>query len=78
MAQGRIALLAWTADDIEDPQTLQMVAGTCTNLCRNGNLVSLSKRSFYTFLFIFFCPFFWFLQEALVSQFECGGLLSCD
>ncbi len=56
MAQGGIALLARTADDVKDPLTLQMVAGTITNLCRNGNLVSLSKRSFYPFL-----------QEALVS-----------
>jgi hypothetical protein len=35
-----------------------MVAGTITNLCRNGKLVSLSKRSFYPFLFFLFLSLF--------------------
>jgi hypothetical protein len=56
MAQGGIGLLARTADDAEDPQTLRMVAGAIANLCGNGNLGSLSKRSFYPF---FFFLFFW-------------------
>jgi hypothetical protein len=38
MAQGGIGLLAQTADDAEDPQTLRMVAGAIANLCGNGNL----------------------------------------
>lgn len=38
MAQGGIGLLARTADDAEDPQTLRMVAGAIANLCGNGNL----------------------------------------
>lgn len=36
MAQGGIGLLARTADDAEDPQTLRMVAGAIANLCGNG------------------------------------------
>ena len=36
MAQGGIGLLAQTADDAEDPQTLRMVAGAIANLCGNG------------------------------------------
>jgi hypothetical protein len=40
MAQGGIGLLAQTADDAEDPQTLRMVAGAIANLCGNGNLAS--------------------------------------
>lgn len=39
MAQGGIGLLARTADDAEDPQTLRMVAGAIANLCGNGNHV---------------------------------------
>lgn len=38
MAQGGIGLLARTADDAEDPQTLRMVAGAIANLCGNGIL----------------------------------------
>lgn len=38
MAQGGIGLLARTADDAEDPQTLRMVAGAIANLCGNGTL----------------------------------------
>lgn len=38
MAQGGIGLLARTADDAEDPQTLRMVAGAIANLCGNGML----------------------------------------
>ncbi len=67
MAQGGIGLLARTADDAEDPQTLRMVAGAIANLCGNGNLGSLRKRSFYPFFFFLFFLFFGFLQEALVS-----------
>lgn len=37
MAQGGIGLLARTADDAEDPQTLRMVAGAIANLCGNGS-----------------------------------------
>jgi hypothetical protein len=37
MAQGGIGLLARTADDAEDPQTLRMFAGAIANLCGNGN-----------------------------------------
>jgi len=36
MSQGGIGLLARTADDAEDPQTLRMVAGAIANLCGNG------------------------------------------
>ncbi|KAL0464669.1 UNVERIFIED_CONTAM: Kinesin-like protein KIN-UB [Sesamum latifolium] len=36
MAQGGICLLAMTAADAEDPQTLRMVAGAIANLCGNG------------------------------------------
>jgi len=54
MAQGGIGLLARTADDAEDPQTLRMVAGAIANLCGNGNLGSLNKRFFSFFFFFFF------------------------
>ncbi|KAJ9556481.1 hypothetical protein OSB04_011095 [Centaurea solstitialis] len=37
MAQGGISLLAMTAADAEDPQTLRMVAGAIANLCGNGS-----------------------------------------
>lgn len=36
MAEGGITLLAMTASDAEDPQTLRMVAGAIANLCGNG------------------------------------------
>lgn len=36
MGQGGICLLAMTATDAEDPQTLRMVAGAIANLCGNG------------------------------------------
>lgn len=36
MAEGGISLLAMTAGDAEDPQTLRMVAGAIANLCGNG------------------------------------------
>lgn len=36
MAQGGICLLAMTATDADDPQTLRMVAGAFANLCGNG------------------------------------------
>jgi hypothetical protein len=39
MAQGGIGLLARTADDAEDPQTLRMVAGAIANLCGNGTSI---------------------------------------
>lgn len=39
MIQGGIALLAVTAADAEDPQTLRMVAGAIANLCGNGKLI---------------------------------------
>ncbi|XP_024995748.1 kinesin-like protein KIN-UB [Cynara cardunculus var. scolymus] len=38
MAQGGISLLAVTAADAEDPQTLRMVAGAIANLCGNDKL----------------------------------------
>lgn len=38
MAEGGISLLAMTAGDAEDPQTLRMVAGAIANLCGNGIL----------------------------------------
>ncbi|KAL0397792.1 UNVERIFIED_CONTAM: Kinesin-like protein KIN-UB [Sesamum calycinum] len=38
MAQGGICLLAMTAADAEDPQTLRMVAGAIANLCGNDKL----------------------------------------
>ncbi|KAG6403256.1 hypothetical protein SASPL_135473 [Salvia splendens] len=38
MAQGGICLLAMTATDAEDPQTLRMVAGAIANLCGNDKL----------------------------------------
>lgn len=37
MVQGGIGLLAMTAVDAEDPQTLRMIAGAIANLCGNGN-----------------------------------------
>ncbi|GJX12540.1 kinesin-like protein KIN-UB [Tanacetum coccineum] len=40
MAQGGISLLAMTAADAEDPQTLRMVAGAIANLCGNDKLQS--------------------------------------
>lgn len=43
MAEGGIKLLAMTAADAEDPQTLRMVAGAIANLCGNG--ISLSFAS---------------------------------
>lgn len=47
MSQGGIGLLARTADDAEDPQTLRMVAGAIANLCGNGASTShfLSAKS---------------------------------
>lgn len=45
MAQGGISLLAMTAGDAEDPQTLRMVAGAIANLCGNGK---------WTLVFYFF------------------------
>lgn len=42
MTQGGIALLAVTAADAEDPQTLRMVAGAIANLCGNGMLIHFS------------------------------------
>ena len=42
MSQGGIGLLARTADDAEDPQTLRMVAGAIANLCGNGTSSSHS------------------------------------
>ena len=36
MSQGGISLLAVTAVNAEDPQTLRMVAGAIANLCGNG------------------------------------------
>lgn len=38
MAQGGIRLLARTANEAEDPQTLRMVAGAIANLCGNDKL----------------------------------------
>lgn len=40
MGQGGISLLAMTAADAEDPQTLRMVAGAIANLCGNDKLQS--------------------------------------
>ena len=40
MAQGGICLLAMTATDAEDPQTLRMVAGAIANLCGNGKFIA--------------------------------------
>lgn len=37
MSQGGISLLAMTAQNADDPQTLRMVAGAIANLCGNGN-----------------------------------------
>lgn len=45
MTQGGIALLAMTAADAEDPQTLRMVAGAIANLCGNGKLIHFFCRS---------------------------------
>lgn len=42
MAQGGISLLAMTAGNAEDPQTLRMVAGAIANLCGNGTSFALS------------------------------------
>lgn len=44
MTQGGIALLAVTAADAEDPQTLRMVAGAIANLCGNGELIHFFCR----------------------------------
>ncbi|CAN0824558.1 Kinesin-like protein KIN-UB [Linum grandiflorum] len=38
MTEGGISLLAMTAADAEDPQTLRMVAGAIANLCGNDKL----------------------------------------
>jgi predicted metalloprotease len=61
MSQGGIGLLARTADDAEDPQTLRMVAGAIANLCGNGASLShpfycqLSSNDFqiYTAILVF-------------------------
>lgn len=47
MAQDGISLLAMTAADAEDPQTLRMVAGAIANLCGNG---SASYLNFYVYI----------------------------
>lgn len=39
MSQGGISLLAMTAENADDPQTLRMVAGAIANLCGNGTFV---------------------------------------
>lgn len=39
MSQGGIELLASTAANAEDPQTLRMVAGAIANLCGNGDII---------------------------------------
>lgn len=44
MAHSGISLLAMTAAEAEDPQTLRMVAGAIANLCGNGILIC-----FYSF-----------------------------
>jgi hypothetical protein len=62
MAQGGIGLLAQTADDAEDPQTLRMVAGAIANLCGNGNLASFIEIT----CFLCVCSF----TEASVTGFE--------
>ena len=51
MAQGGIGLLATTAADAEDPQTLRMVAGAIANLCGNGILNALLHQLFPSLLF---------------------------
>lgn len=50
MGQGGISLLAMTAADAEDPQTLRMVAGAIANLCGNGTLLIFILL--FTFLFL--------------------------
>lgn len=52
MTQGGICLLAMTADDAEDPQTLRMVAGAIANLCGNGTPIC-SSNICLTFLITF-------------------------
>lgn len=49
MAHSGISLLAMTAAEAEDPQTLRMVAGAIANLCGNGMLIC-----FYSVVFIIF------------------------
>ena len=51
MAQGGISLLAMTAADAEDPQTLRMVAGAIANLCGNG-IQHLLLRHLFLSLFL--------------------------
>lgn len=58
MSQGGIGLLARTADDAEDPQTLRMVAGAIANLCGNGDsLPHPYNRRFKQMLFDFILPY---------------------
>ena len=47
MVQGGIGLLAKTANEAEDPQTLRMVAGAIANLCGNGMQQSLKTCDRY-------------------------------
>ena len=47
MVQGGIRLLAKTANEAEDPQTLRMVAGAIANLCGNGMRQSLKTCDHY-------------------------------
>lgn len=54
MVQGGISLLATTAADADDAQTLRMVAGAIANLCGNGILPCLFFiSSVKDFLFLF-------------------------
>jgi hypothetical protein len=39
-----VKLLAYTAKDAEDPQTLCMVAGALANLCGNGKLCTEKSK----------------------------------
>ena len=50
MGQGGISLLAMTAADAEDPQTLRMVAGAIANLCGNGTYIYTYT---YVYMYIF-------------------------
>lgn len=44
MSQGGISLLAMTAENADDPQTLRMIAGAIANLCGNGIVLTLKFK----------------------------------
>jgi hypothetical protein len=74
MAEGGIGLLARTADDAKNPQTLRMFVGAIANLCGNGNLIdppsteldlwkSISRTNKYIYTSLSFVRFLHLLPD---------------